>query len=70
MKYAIIDTEKGESVGFKPLLHRLLQDGEKMLVNEKELKRIGDDIDVVAQNLGGETLTYSEMINLLNTTET
>lgn len=66
MKYSIIDTNKGEKVGFQPILHRLLKNGEKMVVNENELRRIGEDIELVAINLGGTLLTYGEMLKEVN----
>lgn len=54
MLYSIIDTKKGEAHGLKPALHNLI--GDKMVVNENELRRISDDIYEAARTLGGEVM--------------
>lgn len=66
MLYSIIDRKKGEEHGFQPLTHHLLYKGEKMIVNENELRKLGEDINSVAEMLGGSVLTHSELQNKKN----
>lgn len=63
MLYSIINTKKGEDAGFKPITHRLLKQGKRMIVNENELRLIGNDIGEVAKSLDGKLLTYAEVTN-------
>ncbi len=69
MLYSIIDTQKGEIAGFSPVAHVLIQNGEKMIVNENELRMIDDNIEYAAQTLGGEILTLAEVKNIKNKTK-
>ena len=66
MLYSIILTELGEKHGLKPHLHRLTANGEKMVVNENELRLVNPDIDLAATTLGGVVMTQGEVINELN----
>ena len=49
-----------------PHLHRLTDNGEKMVVNENELRLVNPDIDLAAATLGGVVMTQGEVINELN----
>ena len=66
MLYSIILTELGEKSGLRPHLHRLTANGEKMVVNENELRLVNPDIDLAAATLGGVVMTQGEVINELN----
>ena len=66
MKYSIIKTNKGEEFGLRPILHRLLADGKKMIVNERELLRINPDIATAAAQLGGSVLSFAELQQEIN----
>ncbi len=61
MKYAIIDTGKGEKHGINPKLHMLLDDGGKMIVNENELRLVNANIEAAASELGGTIMTVHEV---------
>ena len=66
MLYAIINTKKGEEQGFISLSHRTLSEGEKMIVNENELRLVDEDIIEAVKKLGGtELLTNSELHNII-----
>lgn len=65
MLYSVIDTKKGENAGFASAAHILLKDGGKMIVNENELRKAGDDIVSAARELGGGILTHSEVTNIM-----
>ena len=54
--YAIINTKKGEEQGFLALSHRTLSKGNKMIVNENELRLVDEDISESVKKLGGEKL--------------
>lgn len=59
MKYAIIDTEKGEQHGINPKLHMLLDNGGKMIVNENELRLVNANIEAAASEMGGTIMKLS-----------
>lgn len=59
MIYAVVNTKLAEKEGFVTILHREI--GDKMVLNENELAKIGDDIDEVARMLDGVTMTYNEL---------
>ena len=65
MLYSIIITELGEKHGLKPHLHRLTANGEKMVVNENELRLVNPDIELAATTLGGVVMTQGDVINEL-----
>ena len=66
MLYAIINTKKGEEQGFIALSHRTLSKGNKMIVNENELRLVDEDIIIAVKKLGGtELLTNSELHNII-----
>lgn len=66
MLYAIINTKKGEEQGFLTLSHRTLSKGNKMIVNENELKMVDEDLMKAVKKLGGtELLTNSELHNII-----
>ena len=68
MLYAIINTKKGEEHGFLALSHRTLSKGNKMIVNENELRLLDEDLMEAVKKLGGtELLTNSELHNLIRT---
>lgn len=61
MRYSIIDKKLGEKQGFNPEHHRLL--GERMVVNENELRKVDGNIEEAARLLGGVLLTQAEVTN-------
>lgn len=61
MRYSIIDKKLGEKQGFNPEHHRFL--GERMVVNENELRKVDGNIEEAARLLGGVLLTQAEVIN-------
>ena len=64
--YAIINTKKGEEQGFLALSHRTLSKGNKMIVNENELRLVDEDLMEAVKKLGGtELLTNSELHNTI-----
>ena len=66
MLYAIINTKKGEEQGFLALSHRTLSKGNKIIVNENELRLVDEDIVEAVNKLGGtELLTNSELHNII-----
>ena len=65
MLYSIILTELGEKHGLHPHLHRLTANGEKMVVNENELRLVNPDIELAATTLGGVVMTQGDVINEL-----
>ena len=65
MLYSIILTELGEKHGLHPHLHRLTANGEKMVVNENELRLVNPDIELAASTLGGVVMTQGDVINEL-----
>ena len=65
MLYAIINTKKGEEQGFLALSHRTLSKGNKMIVNENELRILDEDLMEAVKKLGGtKLLTNSELHNI------
>ena len=66
MLYAIINTKKGEEQGFLALSHRMLSEGNQMIVNENELRLVDKDLSEALKKLGGEKLlTNSELHNII-----
>ena len=65
MLYSIINTKSGEKKGLLPHLHRLVDDGQKMVVNENELRLVNPDIELAASTLGGVVMTQGDVINEL-----
>ena len=64
--YSIINTKKGEEQGLIALSHRTLSKGNKMIVNENELRLVDEDIMEAVKKLGGtELLTNSELHNII-----
>ncbi len=64
MLYAVVDTARAEEMGFPRLTHTILEEGKKMILNENELLKVGDDIQSVAEILGGVVYTLGEVINI------
>ena len=56
MLYAIINTKKGEEQEFLKLSHRILSEGNEMIVNENELRLVDEDLSESAKKLGGDKL--------------
>ena len=66
MLYSIINTKKGEEQGFIALSHRTLSKGNKMIVNENELRLVDEDLIEAVKKLGGDKLlTNSEIHNII-----
>lgn len=59
MLYSIINTEKGKEYGFNPALHNLI--GDRMVVNENELRHVSPDIYEAARTLGGDVIPLGEV---------
>ena len=56
MLYAVINTKKGEEQGFLALSHRMLSEGNQMIVNENELRLVDKDLSEAVKKLGGDKL--------------
>ena len=56
MLYSIINTKKGEEQGFLALSHRMLSEGNQMIVNENELRLVDEDLMEAVKKLGGDKL--------------
>ena len=57
---------KGEEQGCLALSHRTLSKGNKMIVNENELRLVDEDLMEAVKKLGGtELLTNSEIHNII-----
>ena len=65
MLYSIINTKSGEQRGLLPYIHQLTDSGNKMVVNENELRLVNEDIELAAATLGGVVMTQGEVINEL-----
>ena len=66
MLYSIINTKKGEEQGFLALSHRMLSEGNQMIVNENELRLVDEDLMEAVKKLGGtELLTNSQLHNII-----
>lgn len=66
MKYTIVPKENAEAAGFSALTHRVVNNGTEMVLNENELLRIGNDVQEIAQSLGGELMSYAQTVNYIN----
>lgn len=66
MLYSIIDTKKGEQYQLLPHLHQTVLNGDKMVVNENELRLVNSDIETAAAVLGGTVMTLWETKNEIN----
>ena len=70
MLYSIINTKKGEEQGFLALSHRTLSKGNKMIVNENELRLVDEDLIEAVKKLGGDKLlTNSELHNIIKSSK-
>lgn len=65
MRYAIVNTSKAEEHGFKKAYHVLSNDKKSMIVNENELRVLGD-ADKEAKRLGGKLMSRKELNNIIN----
>lgn len=65
MKYAIVNKRSAESAGIRVTLHRQNPDMTKIILNENELRMLGD-ATVIAKRLGGELVGRKELNNLIN----
>ena len=63
MLYAIINTKKGEEQGFLALSHRMLSEGNQMIVNENELRLVDKDLSEAVKKLGGDKLLTNRELN-------
>ena len=68
MIYAVIDKNKGDSAGCLMITHNT--DGDKMIVNENELRLRGDDIAAVAKSLDGELMSYGQLLEWIRKHDT
>ena len=70
MLYSIIKTKKGEEKGFLAISHRMVSEGNQMIVNENELRLVDEDLMEAVKKLGGtELLTNSELHNIIKTSK-
>lgn len=65
MRYAVVDAKKAEMEGMKKAYHVLNHDKTKMIVNENELKKLGDP-QQEAKKLSGELISRKELNNIIN----
>ena len=65
MKYAIVNKRSAEASGIMVNLHRQNPAKTKIILNENELRMLGD-ATVIAKRLGGELVGRDELINLIN----
>ena len=65
MLYAIINTKKGEEQGFLKLSHRILSEGNEMIVNENELRLVDEDLSESVKKLGGDKLLTNRELNYI-----
>ena len=63
MLYALINKNKAVTKGFSEITHNVYDDD--MVVNENELRLLGDDIDGIARQLGGRTMTLNELSEII-----
>lgn len=63
MLYALIDKDMAVAKGFSEITHNVYDDD--MIVNENELRLLGDDIDDIARQLGGRTMTLNELSEII-----
>ncbi len=61
MKYSIVSTFEAERVGIRKIHHNTNAKGDKMVVNENELRKVNPDIKKAAVLLGGEVLSLGEV---------
>lgn len=70
MLYAIINTKKGEEQGFLALSHRMLSEGNQMIVNENELRLVDKDLSEAVKKLGGDKLlTNRELQDIIKSSK-
>ena len=60
MLYAVINKDMAVAKGFSEITHNVYDDD--MVVNENELRLLGDDI---ARQLGGRTMTLNELTEII-----
>ncbi|MGN1229898.1 MAG: hypothetical protein ACI4T5_09660 [Prevotella sp.] len=65
MIYAIINRKMAIEAGFKEISHVAIDNF--MVVNENELRLLGDDIDETAKRLEGYLMTNSEVKEWIRT---
>lgn len=63
MRYSIVDANEAENRGIKKEYHNINEKGDKMVVNENELRKVDPDINKAAIVLHGEVLSFSELEN-------
>ena len=63
MLYALVNKNKAVAKWFSEITHNVYDDD--MVVNENELRLLGDDIDNIARQLGGRTMTLNELSEII-----
>ena len=63
MLYALVNKNKAVAKGVSEITHNVYDDD--MIVNENELRLLGDDIDSIARQLGGRTMTLNELNEII-----
>ena len=64
MKYCLASKQKALEYGFIELSHVTIAD--KMVLNENELRLLGEDIEEAAKAVQGDLMSYSQVINYIN----
>lgn len=64
MKYCLASKQKVLEYGFIELSHVTIAD--KMVLNENELRLLGEDIEEAAKAVQGDLMSYSQVINYIN----
>ena len=63
MLYALINKDMAVAKGCAEITHNVYDDD--MVVNENELRLLGDDSDNIARQLGGRTMTLNELSEII-----
>lgn len=61
MKYAMVSVERALAAGFKKIGHNISSDGTQMMLNEKELMRLGSPASAAIQ-LGGRLVKHKTAV--------
>lgn len=67
MRYTLIDKDVAILNGFRSETHRIV--GGMMILNENELRSRQQDIEALAESLGGTLMTYGETVNKIKEIE-
>jgi hypothetical protein len=65
MRYAVVYTQDAIKAGFNIDYHRLSADKVKMILNENELRPLGN-ADEIAKEMGGKLISRQQLNDLIN----